>query len=82
MDDKTLMESMLFSVKNACDLYLHGVIEATTPQVRQAMQQGLTESLQAQDKIYAQMSAQGWYAQQQAPGQQIDQTRQKFENMQ
>lgn len=82
MEDRTLMESMLLSEKNACDLYLHGVIEASTPEVRDAMKNGLESSLRAQDQIYSAMAQQGWYPAQQAPGQQIDQTRQKFEQMQ
>lgn len=80
MDDKNLMEGMLLTVKNACDMYLHGVVEASTPEVRNAMQQALTETLEAQNRIYSSMSAKGWYPQQQAQGTQIDQTRQKFQN--
>ncbi|MEA5039846.1 MAG: spore coat protein [Clostridiaceae bacterium] len=80
MDDKSLMEGMLLTVKNACDMYLHGVEEASTPEVRRVMQQALTETLEAQNRIYDSMAAKGWYPQQQAQSDQINQTRQKYQN--
>lgn len=78
MTDRDMMEALLTSTKNACDLYLHGVMEASTPQVRQTLSRALNESLVMQDDIYQLMSSQGWYAPQQAQNQQIDQVRSKF----
>lgn len=78
MDDKCVMENLLNNTKGACDLYMHGSIEASTPNVQQVFTGALNEALCMQDTIYKQMSAKGWYQTQQAPQQQIDQVRQKF----
>ena len=78
MTDRDMMEAFLTSTKNACDLYMHGVLEASTPQVRQTLSRALNESLVMQDEIYQVMSQQGWYTPKQAQPQQIDQVRSKF----
>ena len=78
MTDRDMMEGFLTATKNACDLYMHGVLEASTTQVRQTLSRALNESLVMQDAIYQIMSTKGWYTAQQAQGQQIDQVRNKF----
>ena len=78
MNDQMIMENLLLTEKGVCDLYLHGAIEAATPNVNNAFDQNLNESLTIQAEIYQKMAAKGWYANQQAPQQQIDQLRQKF----
>lgn len=78
MTDRDMMEGFLTAAKNACDMYMHGALEATTPQVRQTFSRALNESLVMQEEIYRAMSQQGWYATQQAQNQQIDQVRNKF----
>ena len=81
MNDQMIMENLLLTEKGVCDLYLHGAIESATPNVNTAFDQNLSESLTIQDEIYQKMAAKGWYANQQAPQQQIDQVRQKFAGM-
>lgn len=78
MDDKCIMENLLNNTKGACDLFMHGTIEAPTANVHQTFSAALNDTLCMQDSIYKQMSAKGWYAPQQAPQQQLDQLRQKF----
>jgi spore coat protein CotF len=78
LTDRDRMEGFLTAAKNACDLYLHGVMEASTPQVRQTFSRALNESLVMQDDIYRLMAKEGWYTSQQAQQQQIQQVRQKF----
>lgn len=82
MTDRDLMEEVLLTTKNACDLYVHGVIEAATPQVRETFSRALNETLVMQDDIYNTMAKQGWYPAQQAQQQQIAQVRQQFETRQ
>ena len=82
MDDKNMMESILLTTKGACDLYLHGTIESTSPEVHRAFQQILEDTLCMQNDIYAKMSAKGWYSSQQAQQQQVDQTRQQYASQQ
>lgn len=78
MDDKTLMENLLLTTKGACDLYLHGCIESSNEQVRNAFSSALDKSLKMQKDIYAKMEANGWYPKETAEQQQINKTQQKF----
>ena len=78
MDDKTLMESLLMTLKGVCDLYMHGSIESNTDQVRNTFDQALQDSLNMQSEIYKVMSQKGWYPTTQASTNQINQVKQKF----
>ena len=78
--DKEIMENLLNTVKGVCDLYMHGTIESSTQNVHAAFDDALEESLCMQNEIYNQMSQQGWYPMEQAPQQQIDKVRDKFDN--
>lgn len=78
MDDKCIMENLLQTAKGACDLYMHGSIESSTPNVHQAFTSALNETLSMQGSIYKQMEQKGWYTAKQAPQQQVDQVKQKF----
>ncbi|MDD6262263.1 MAG: spore coat protein [Clostridiales bacterium] len=78
MDDKLIMEDILTTVKSAADLYLHGTIESGTVNVHRTFDRKLSETLQMQNEIYSKMSQKGWYSEEQAQQQKIDQTRQKY----
>ena len=78
MTDKEIMENLLLTEKGACDLYLHGSIESSTPTVQEAFQTALNAALCMQGDIYRQMSDHGWYTTQQAPAQSIQQVHNKF----
>ena len=78
MDDKLIMEDILTTVKGAADLYLHGTIESATINIHQAFDQKLNDTLQMQNEIYSKMLQRGWYAEEQAEQQKVDQTKQKF----
>lgn len=78
MDDKSIMESMLNATKGVCDLYLHGTIESATPDVHKTFDNVLSDSLCMQNDIYTKMSSKGWYPAQQAPQQQVQQTKSQF----
>lgn len=78
MDDKLIMEDILTTVKSAADLYLHGTIESATINIHQAFDQKLNDTLQMQNEIYSKISQRGWYAEEQAEQQKVDQTKQKF----
>ena len=70
MDDRTMMDTILSSVKGACDLMMHGTIESSTPQVHSAFDAGLQKCLCMQNEIYSKMSQKGWY-----PSTQVEQTK-------
>ncbi len=78
MDDKNLMENLLWNVKEVCDLYLHGTIESATCNVHGAFDKALNDSLTMQDQIYSKMSEKGWYPAEQVEQQKIQQVKQKF----
>lgn len=77
MNDQTIMENILLTTKNACDLYVHGAIESSTQPVHTTFNSALNSALAMQDAVYQKMSAKGWYANQPAPQPQIDAVRQK-----
>ncbi len=82
MDDKTIMQNLLTSVKNYCDIMLHGAIESSAPAVNAAFRSSLAETLTLQSDVYNKMAEKGWYPSTQAPQTQITATKQKFQNCQ
>ena len=78
MDDKNIMENLLLTTKGACDLYVHGSIESSTPNVHQTFTTALNNCLSMQSGIYKQMEQKGWYTSDSAPQQQITQVKQKY----
>ena len=80
MNDQTLMENLLNTIKGLCDLYMHATIESSTQNVHEVFAKALCDTLQLQEEIYQAMSQKGWYQTQEAPQQQITQLKNKFSN--
>jgi len=78
MNDKDLLEDILLTVKGGSDLYLHGTIESSTPNVHSAFDKALCDSLKMQNEIYSKMSAKGWYPSEKAEQNKMNQAKQKF----
>jgi spore coat protein CotF len=78
MNDKEIMEGILLTTKGVCDLYLHGSIESSTPNVHDAFNTALNDAICMQKEIYSTMQSRGWYPTQQAQAQSIQQVRQKY----
>ena len=78
MDDKCIMENLLLTTKGVIDLYMHGAIESSTTNVHQAFSSAFEDALCMQDNIYKQMTSKGWYQADNAPQQQLQQTKQKY----
>ena len=78
MDDKCIMENLLLTTKGVIDLYMHGAIESSTTNIHQAFSSAFDDTLCMQDNIYKQMTAKGWYQVENAPQQQVQQTKQKY----
>ena len=78
MDDKCIMENLLLTTTGVIDLYMHGAIESSTTNIHQAFSSAFDDTLSMQDNIYKQMTAKGWYQTDNAPQQQIQQTKQKY----
>ena len=79
MNEQNIMQDLLNLEKGACTLYLHGTVESATPEVQQSFRTALNESLGMQSSIYAEMSAKGWYQNDCAEQQKVQQVRQKFQ---
>lgn len=82
MNDRDIMEGILLTTKGVCDLYMHGSIESGTPNVHQAFNTALNDTLCMQSSIYKQMSDRGWYSTEQAQPQKLQQVKQKYASMQ
>ncbi len=78
MNDKEIMEGILLTTKGVCDLYLHGSIESSTPNVHDAFSTALNDAICMQKELYSTMQSRGWYPTQQAQAQSIQQVRQKY----
>lgn len=72
------MENLLLLEKSACDLYMHGAIEASDEQVFNSFSSALNQSLQLQNQIYTKMKEKGWYAPEMAGQDKVQQLKQKF----
>lgn len=82
MDDKNLMENILWLEKGVCDLFMHGTIESATDNVQNVFNCALNDSLCLQDTIYNKMASKGWYPMEQAEQNKINSLKQKYGNMQ
>lgn len=80
MEDRELMEKELLTIKGACDLYLHGALEATTNEVHTAFKNALNESLDIQNKLYNLMKDKGWYTSDNAEQTKINTLKQTYSN--
>ena len=78
MEDRDIMEKELQTIKGACDLYMHGVLESSTSEVHCAFKEALNESLNIQNRLYNLMADKGWYKTDTADQQKIIQTEQKY----
>ena len=80
MNDRSVMENLLLLEKGACDLYMHGAIEASDQNVFSSFSSALQQSLQLQNQIYSKMKEKGWYAPEVAQQDKVNQLKQKFSN--
>ena len=78
MNDQTIMENLLHTTKGVCDLYMHGTIESSTPNVHRAFDAALSDNLCMQEDIYKKMTDKGWYKSTPADAQQVAQVKQKY----
>ena len=77
-NDRNVMENILLLEKGACDLYMHGAIEASDQNVFSSFSSALQQSLQLQNQIYTKMKEKGWYAPEVAQQDKVTQLKQKF----
>jgi len=78
MDEKCLLTDVLSTLKGVSDLFLHGTIESSTPNVREAFKSALNETLELQNKTYKMMENLGYYQMQNVDMSKINQTKNKI----
>jgi len=79
MEDKMLMEGLLWDMKEMADLCMHGSIESGTESVHSLFQTALKDILNMQNEIYTLMSNEGWYCPSNVAESKISQVKQKFQ---
>ena len=67
-NDRNVMENLLLLEKGACDLYMHGAIEASDQNVFSSFSNALNSK----------MKEKGWYAPEMAQQDKVNQLKQKF----
>lgn len=81
MQDKMLMEGLLWDTKVVSDLCMHGAIESSTKEVHEAFLVALKEVLAMQHEIYKLMSDEGWYTADTVSQTKLDQAIEKFRKL-
>lgn len=79
MDDKYLMENIMFGSKVMNDLYLHGVMESSNEDVNVAFMKGLQETAKMHYELYKEMENAGFYTVSNVDSSKINQTKEKME---
>jgi len=78
MNDKEYMEDILLTSKTLTGVYHYATQESSTPNLHNQFQTNLIDSFKIQNNVYSKMEQKGWYPQQQAPAQQINQVKTKY----
>ena len=78
MQDQVIMDNILTSVKNACDIFMHGAIESSSTDVHQTFATSLGAALRRQEQIYGKMQQKGWYPTDQVQQSKINEVKMKF----
>ena len=61
MNDKLIMENYLLILKSTVEVYVHGTLESSNEDVRDALKANLNDILTCQAKTYDEMTKNGWY---------------------
>ncbi len=78
MDNKTMLEGILWDLKVMGELTLHGTIESSTPEVNKVFQNSLIDILNLQNDLYTLMSEENMYETNTASETKIAKTKNKF----
>lgn len=78
MDNKTMLEGILWDLKVMGELTLHGTIESSTPEVNKVFQNSLIDILNLQNNLYTLMSEENMYETSTVSETKIAKTKNKF----
>ncbi len=79
MEDKYLMENLMFGSKVINDLYMHGFIESTNDKVFVTFTKALQETAKIHQEIFKAMESAGMYTLKNVEESKIKQTKEKLE---
>lgn len=79
MNDKLIMEDYLLILKSTVEVYVHGTLESANNDVRMILKDGLNDTLNAQARVYDQMTSYGWYNVENVMSSEINKTLNKIE---
>ena len=77
MTDKLIMENYLLVLKSTMEVYVHGTLESSNPDVRDLLKHGLDETVKRQATTYDTMSEFGWYTIENVDAKEINKTLKK-----
>ena len=80
MEDKYLMENLMYGSKVINDLYMHGFIEASNDRVFEVFTKALQETSKLHNEIFKAMENAGFYNMSNVDEKKIKQTKEKMEN--
>ena len=78
MDNKTVLEGILWDLKCLSDLFLHDTMESCTETLHKTFQDALNDILNLQNDLYNLMSEEGMYSVSQVSETKITKTKGKF----
>ncbi len=81
MEDKFLMENLLYGSKVINDLYMHGFIEASNDRIFQAFTKALQEASKLHNEIFKAMESAGFYNMTNVDEKKIEQTKDKLKTI-
>ena len=56
-----LMDNYLLVLKSTVEVYVHGTLEASNPDIKDLLKHGLDETMAHQARTYGKMTEFGWY---------------------
>ncbi len=80
MNDQLLMENYLLVLKSTVEVYVHGTLESSNPDVRDTLKLGLDEIIKHQERTYDEMTNYGWYTISNIDSKKIKQTLNNIKN--
>ncbi len=80
MDDKIIMNTALTLTKNACDIMMHGAIEANNAKVKKIFSDSLGQFLSMQGELFSEMENAGLYNIEDVPESKISKARTKYDS--
>lgn len=78
MDNKTMLEGILWDLKTLGDLFLHGSMESGTKNVHKSFRDALDDVLTLQNDLYTLMSEEGMYTVENVAESKITKVQNKF----